>query len=116
MIVEDLIARIIRTPIPLKNEKDAQERLSGLLDEMGVLHKREVFLSEGNVVDFMLPDGLAIEMKLKAGKREIYRQLERYCEHPQVSGLILVTGTAMGLPQGIKGKPCWFVSLGMGWL
>lgn len=115
MIAEEVVARVRRTPIPRNNEKDAQEKLSQLLDEMGIRHHREVQLSKGDVVDFMLEGGIAIEMKLKASKRAIHRQLERYCEHPSVKGLILVSGTAMGLPSEIKGKPCWFASLGTGW-
>jgi hypothetical protein len=46
------------------------------------------------------------------GKRAIYRQLERYAAQPQIAALILVTGTAMGLPAAIGGKPVFIVSTG----
>lgn len=111
------IVRMVSTrPIPLNDEKETQAELSRLLTEAGVLHKREVRLSPGNVVDFMLEGGLAIEVKLSASKRAIYRQCKRYCEHEQVKALILVSATATGFPADIEGKPCWVASLGRGWL
>lgn len=100
----------------LGSEKAVQEELSRVLDAAGMRHKREVELSPGNVVDFMVEGGIAIEVKIKAPKRSIYRQCERYCEHPQVEALVLATATAMGFPQKIHGKPCWVASLGRGWL
>jgi len=112
----EIVGLVSRTPIPLHDEKEAQATLSGVLDAAGVRHKREVRLSPGNVVDFMVEGGIAIEVKLRAPKRAIYRQCERYCQHEQVKALILVSATATGFPPDINGKPCWVASLGRGWL
>ena len=111
------VARIIRsTPLVLGGEKSVQEQLSRVLDEAGIRHKREVELAPGDIVDFMVEGGTAIEVKIKASKRDIYRQCKRYCGHPQVVALVLATATAMGFPPEIDGKPCWVASLGRGWL
>jgi len=111
------VARLIMSwPIVLGSEKSVQERLSALLDEAGIRHKREVELGPGDLVDFMIEGGIALEVKLKASKRAIYRQCARYCAHPSVKALVLASATAMGFPPEIHGKPCWVASLGRGWL
>lgn len=113
---ESFVRLIATNAIMLKDEKSVQHDISVLLDRAGIRHKREVVLSPGNVVDFMLEGGTAVEVKLKAPKRAVYRQCERYCTHPQVKALVLVSATATGFPGEIKGKPCWVASLGVGWL
>lgn len=113
---EDIVRIIVSNPIVITNEKAVQEDISRLLDGAGIRHKREVRLSDGNVVDFMIEGGIAVEVKLKAAKREIFRQCERYCRHSQVNALVLVSGTPIGLPADICGKPCWLASMGAAWL
>ena len=39
---------------------------------------------------------------------------KRYARHDGISSLILVTGTALGLPPAIDAKPLYYVSLGRG--
>lgn len=112
----EIVRLVSGTPIPLTDEKEAQAALSVAFDNAGIRHKREVRLSGADVVDFMAEGGIAIEVKLKAPKRAIYRQCERYCAHEQVKALVLVTATATGFPTEINGKPCWVASLGRGWL
>jgi hypothetical protein len=114
--VSEIVTMIRRQPLMLNNEKRTQSDIEKLFIANGVLHKREVDLGDGDVIDFMLPGGLGLEVKLKESKRAIYRQCSRYCKHPQVSQLILVSATALGFPETIEGKPCYVVSLGTGWL
>jgi hypothetical protein len=78
----------------------------------GLEFEREVVLGPGSRIDFLLCGGIGIECKVRAGKRNIYRQLRRYAEADAVSALILLTGTALGLPDQINGKPVFLVSLG----
>lgn len=112
----EIAALISRTPLVQSNEIAVQEKISELLTKHGVQHKREVVLGPGDRPDFMIVGGIAIEVKLKASKRAIYRQCERYCAYDQVKGLILVSATAMGFPEEIHGKSTWVASLGGGWL
>lgn len=115
--LEKFIALMRRTPFVMKDEKSVQAAIAVILDSHGIEYKREVKLSETDIVDFMLPGGVAVEVKLnKAQKREIYRQCKRYCEHEQVKVIVLMTATIMGFPPEIEGKPAYYVSLGRSWL
>ncbi len=115
-LVSEVVALIRSQPLMLNHEKRTQSDIEKMFIANGILHKREVDLGDGDVIDFMLAGGLGLEVKLKETKRAIYRQCERYCRHSQVSQLILVSATALGFPEAIKDKPCYVVSLGTGWL
>lgn len=115
-LVSEVVALIRSQPMMLNHEKRTQSDIEKLLIANGIVHKREVDLGDGDVIDFMLAGGLGLEVKLKESKRAIYRQCARYCGHPQVSRLILVSATALGFPEVINDKPCYVVSLGTGWL
>ena len=115
--VDSFVALLRRTPIVMKGEKSVQAAIAVVLDSHGIEYKREVRLSNEDIVDFMLPGGIAVEVKLnKAQKREVFRQCKRYCKHPQVRVIVLVTATVMGFPPEIEGKPAYYVSMGRGWL
>jgi len=116
MSPQDFVQLVQRTRFRLTDEKSVQEALSKALSERGIPHEREVTLGPGDIVDFMLPDGLAVEIKIKASRRAIYRQCERYCRSEKVSALVLATATATGFPPELAGKPCWVASLGTGCL
>lgn len=86
--------------------------LDARLTRAGIEFEREVRLSPGNRIDFLFPNGVGIECKARARKRDTYRQLERYADEPRITGLILVTATPVGLPQHINGKPLFYIPLG----
>jgi hypothetical protein len=100
---------------PLSDEKRLQNAIEDELQRAGVIVKREYRLSTKDIIDFMV-GSVGIEVKIKGGKLDIYRQLERYAEHELVSHLILVTNVAMGLPPDIKGKPTSIINLARAWL
>lgn len=106
--------------LDLSNEKSCQgdlaEHLPGLLP-VGCPVEREARLSARDVPDFIVGDGIVIELKVKGAPRAaITRQLERYARHDRVTALILLSNVAMSLPGSIGGKPAFFVSLGGAWL
>lgn len=100
---------------PLSGEKPLQAAIGAQLLTHGFDARREVTLAPGDIVDFMV-DGIAIEVKIKGGKRNILRQCERYAAHPSVSALVLVTNVAMGFPTTLNGKPTAVLNLGRAWL
>jgi hypothetical protein len=114
----EFIGLMRRTPLVLKDEKSVQEGIALVLKSHGIDFKREVRLSGADIVDFMLPGGVAVEIKvnIKGQARAIFRQCERYCEHEQVKALVLMSSKTMGFPPEIKGKPAYYVSLSSGWL
>lgn len=100
----------------MNNEKRLQSEIEELFVANNILYKREVALGNGDIIDFMLAEGIGLEVKIEETKRAIHRQCARYCKHEQVRSLILVSATAMGFPEEIFGKPCYVASLGTGWL
>ncbi len=112
----DLIARIGAARIDLSDEKRAQAQIGDVLTSAGIAFEREVRLSPGDVVDFMVGD-IALEVKLKRNRKQaVFRQLLRYVKHDRVKGIILATNLGMGLPRAIDGVPAWYISLGRAWL
>ncbi|MCG7589715.1 MULTISPECIES: hypothetical protein [unclassified Halomonas] len=100
-------------------EKQAQADLEQALSDAGWNFSREHRLSGSDIPDFLVQSNqssIVIELKTRAQRKRIYRQLERYAQHDQVHALVLMTGTAMQLPSEINGKPACVASLGAGWL
>ena len=104
-----------RTRLRVSNEAALQGDIATTLAAAGIAAEREVMLSPADRPDFMC-GYVAIEAKCRYAKRSIYRQLERYAAHDRVSAIVLVTGTAMGMPAQINGKPIYVVSIGRAFL
>ena len=112
----EIIAFLHARRFPMGTEKELQAHIEGELVRVGVPYEREFRLSAGDIVDFMFPSGLALEIKIKGGARQIFSQCERYCGYDRVESLVLATNRAMGLPSEINGKPAFVASLGRAWL
>lgn len=115
-LINKLIHVIHRSKVSLTDEKITQVQVAEILRENEIPYIREHRLSGDDIVDFLIDDNLAVEIKLKGQKRAIFRQLKRYATHDQVKGIILLTGVSMGLPEEIEGKPTFIGSLSRGWL
>lgn len=118
MILETMLhlsSQLRRQRFSTIQEKQTQADIEQFLISQGIHFEREKRLSEKDIPDFML-DGIVLEVKTRCSRKAIYRQLERYAQHEEVQGLMLLTGTSMGLPPDINGKPAMVVSLGEGWL
>lgn len=111
----DIASVLRRTRMRISNEAWLQRDIQDALDNAGIDYAREKALSPADRPDFMCGT-VAIEAKARYAKRSIYRQLERYAAHEGVSDIILVTGTAMGMPPEINGKSILVVSIGMAFL
>jgi hypothetical protein len=111
------VVNLIRSAaIDLSNEKRAQADVEQVFTQAGIDFQREVHLTPADIVDFMV-GGIAVEVKLQgARKKEVYRQLRRYAQHPSVTAVILASNLSMGLPAQIEGKDAYFVKLGEAWL
>ncbi len=118
-MISDELTDILRTlrfaKLNLSNEKITQLQVARELS----LYKfdREFRLDKHNIPDFYHHEmKLAIEVKIKGGRMNIFRQCARYCEFEQVKILILCTNKSMGLPDQINGKPCYYIHIGKAWL
>jgi len=96
----------------LGHERLLGDDVEAHLEDAGIEFEREKILGPADRVDFLV-GGTAVELKIKAQKRAIYRQMERYAMHDVVDGLILVTAGATSLPARINDKPVFVVKLGL---
>jgi hypothetical protein len=101
--------------LPLSDEKQLQQAMADVFTAADLEFRREVRLSDGDIVDFMV-GVTAVEVKIKGNRRDIFRQVERYCGHADVYDLVLATNVPMSLPSPICGKPVSVAHLGRGWL
>lgn len=108
--------------LPLSDEKQLQVAICDVFNAAGVAFAREFRLAPGDIVDFMVGElapieaGIAIEVKIKGARRDIFRQVDRYCTHKGVREFVLATNVPMGLPPLIWDKPTSVAQLGRGWL
>ncbi len=117
--VSTLLKWLQRQRLNTTVEKSAQQQLAEQLEAAGYQFKREVRLSPADIPDFVVNlhgFSVVIEMKAKAQRKAVYRQLERYAAHDSIHVLILFTATAMQLPERIGYKPTFVASMGAGWL
>lgn len=110
--VENLVRYLRFGRYPVSTEGMLQLAIAAHLDRGKFEHEREYRLAPAERIDFFVRPGIGIEAKTKCQPRKIYRQLERYAEKAEIRALVLITGTAMGLPPRIHGKPVFYVSCG----
>ena len=95
----------LRPPAVL-DESELCDMVADCLMKHGILFSREYRLGHGCRADFLLVGGLLIEVKsLERGARAVAKQLNRYAAFDEVTGLLLVTNTALKMPDSIGGKP-----------
>lgn len=112
---QEITLLLRRTRMRVSNEAVLQASIEDALTTAAVPYLREHRLSPADRIDFLC-GRVGIEAKARYNKRAIYRQLERYAAQDAIDALILVTGTAMGLPAEIGGKPVYIVSTGRAFL
>ena len=116
-ILASRIAAIIeRTRVGISTEESAHLAVLDALRAAGMDVQAEVWITDSDRVD-LLVEGVGIEVKVKGGRRDIYRQLQRYARSDRIEALVLATGLAW--PSSIKdvdGTPLIAASLTRGWL
>lgn len=88
------------------SERDLQDGIAKVLEQNNILYRREQNLSKRDRPDFILGDGIAVEVKIKGSLSELLRQSARYLEHQEIKQLIVV-GTPSWihrLPSTLGGK------------
>ncbi len=113
----DVIAILRRYRMPVSTEALLQAAIAEVLTREAVTFQRETVLSARDRPDFLLPPGLAIEVKIKGPVSAVLRQLERYAEHDRVGAVLLVTTRPDHIvPAEINGKPILCVCIGSAFL
>lgn len=99
----------------LHNEKSLQSDIAALFTSKKVPFNREHYLDENNIMDFIVADGIGLEIKIDGTKRAIYEQCLRYSKFPEVKELILFTNKQLGTPHLYEGKRFNIVNIGTAW-
>ncbi len=103
----DLREILCNAHLDLTHETKTQDGIEAALREAGIRFEREVRLGPGERIDFLVHGGIGVEVKLRAGRSLVLRQLHRYAAHDRINALILVTSTPRltNLPATFNGKP-----------
>lgn len=112
MSAAEVTAILRRGRYQIGTESALHISIAAVLEEAGLAFEPEARLGPANRIDFLVSGGIGIEAKVRYPRRAIYRQLQRYAESDQISALVLITATALGVPPSIAGKPIFYVSIG----
>lgn len=118
-LINDIIKVLQSGRYDLTQEKTTQAQIQKRMQEkapaFGFIRHHQ--FDKTSIPDFFEPElGIAIEVKIKGSKIDIYKQCERYCKFEEVKMLILCTNKAMGFPKELNGKPCYYINIGKAWL
>jgi hypothetical protein len=102
--------------LDMNDEKRTQEQVADYLRTADICFIKEHPLDKGSIVDFMLEDGVAIEVKIKGSRMSVYRQIERYCKFDDVKSIILLCTYPFAMPPEINGKSVYVLNLSSAWL
>ena len=103
--VDTLVALLERHRYTVTCERELHEAIAVVLTTAGIEHRQEVRLSARDRPDFMV-DGIVLEAKVSSWSGVVLRQVTRYLEHPEVTGLVLVTTRRRhSLPLEVSSKP-----------
>jgi hypothetical protein len=95
------------------NEIELQDGIAAAFTGCEILFEREARLGDDLKIDFMIPGGIGVEVKIKGSPSDVARQLLAYANRPEITCLILVTARAAlsRLPPILLGKKLYVVPL-----
>jgi len=116
MRIQKIFDALSGNSFTLSSEKNVQQEMWEIFKQEGFKARREYRLSPRDIVDFLIDDEIAVEVKIGGGAEKTFRQCERYVQYEKVKAFILATNKSMGFPEEINGKPCYYFSLSRGML
>lgn len=111
----EIIQHLSGKRFSLSDEKRLQAEMEETFTAAGIEYDREYRLSHKDIIDFKI-GRIGIEVKIKGGKLNIHRQIERYAASDELDEIILATNVATGMPETIKDKKIHVFNLGRAWL
>ena len=95
------------------SEAELQEGIERVLIEEGIAYEREVALSPGDRIDFLVGEGIGVEVKIDGSISALTRQIHRYAQHDRISSLVVVTSRSRlaNLPSSMNEKTVRVVHL-----
>jgi hypothetical protein len=114
LTAEEIVNRLYNSTFRFSDEKSLQQGIGIVLENCGCAFKREAVLTSTERIDFLVEDGIGIEVKSEhMALNALQRQLKRYAMLAAIKELILVTtkNTHLRLPKELNGKPLHHVYL-----
>lgn len=90
------------------SEAELQNGVGEVLEKNGIFYAREYSLTERDRIDFYLPAGIGLEVKIDGSGNDLLRQCSRYLQLPQLHALVVVAAghrLASAIPSTLCGKP-----------
>lgn len=116
MTVERIRRALMGWRFDIESEATLQNQIENALKAARIEFVREKVLGPADRVDFLCAEGIALEIKIKGQARQVFRQITRYCEYPEVRTVLLATARSFRMPERVNGKPVHVVSLTRGLL
>ena len=107
-----IAALLRRNRFRLGHETLLQADVEALFRREAIPYEREFVLGPADRVDFLVDGRIALELKIRAPKRAIFRQIERYAAHDVVGSVVIAAVSPLGVPPLANGKPVYVVPLG----
>lgn len=106
------ISRLTAHQYHFADERELQDGLAIVLAPLDA--QREVRFDAADRIDFLLPGGIGIEVKIDGSLSALTRQVHRYAQRDEITALIIVTSRRRlaQLPDAINGKPIRVVRVG----
>ena len=114
-MIENIYNILSKCRFSLESEKELQGQIQEILNKNNIVHRREVILDDKNIIDFLVGD-IGIEVKIKGGKKDIYKQIERYSHFKEINKIILLTSRSLGMVREINGKNIHLINISKAWL
>src|SRR3954447_21299229 len=87
--LERIVATIAAHAFTFTDEGELQVGLGTVLAPLGAL--REVRCGPTDRIDFLLPGGIGVEVKIDGSLSALTRQVHRYAQRKEIGALIIVT-------------------------
>ena len=108
-LATQLYAALAERRPQIPSERALCDAIDRVLFGLGYTFEREFHLDARDRPDFVvgLVPVVAIEVKVKGSLAELTRQIHRYAQHPDVSGILVISTRSdhQRLPDSLGGKP-----------
>lgn len=116
-VARKAVATLRRFRLAQNTERELQSAIADALTQARIPFEREAKLSSRDRPDFLLEQGVALEVKTKGALSSVCTQLTRYAEHDRVTVVVLVSTRRVHVaPEELAGKPVLSVCVGSGLL
>lgn len=106
MTTDDLTTLLRGYTFHVTSEVELQDAVAKVLTQHGIEFTREAYLEGLDRIDFLVGT-VGIEIKVGGSLSHVTRQIHRYLQCDQISGIVLLTGRLKhtNVPMTMSGKP-----------